>query len=111
MLDEKLQAAINEAATLSPEAQEELAAQIESWLADACWDALFETPESQAFLDELIQEAKNGPTAPYEWDALLEDPRGDAFVAETFRAGAEGAVSAVSNACRYGRRGGRRWVR
>lgn len=30
MLNEKLQAAINEAATLSPEAQEALAAQIES---------------------------------------------------------------------------------
>ena len=68
MLNEKLQAAINEAATLSPEAQEELATQIESWLADARWDALLETPESQAFLDELIQEARNSPTAPCEWD-------------------------------------------
>jgi hypothetical protein len=68
VLNEKLQAAINEAATLSPEAQEELAAQIESWLADARWDALLETPESDAFLDELIQEAKNSPTAPCEWD-------------------------------------------
>ena len=68
MLNEKLQAAINEAATLSPEAQEELAAQIESWLADARWDALLESPESQEFLNELIQEAKNGPTAPCEWD-------------------------------------------
>ena len=90
MLNEKLQAAINEAATLSPEAQEALAAQIEAWLADARWDALLETPESQAFLDELIEEARNGPTAPCEWDdeaewdALIEDPRGDAFVAELF---------------------------
>ncbi len=68
MLNEKLQAAINEAATLSPEAQEALAAQIESWLADARWDALLESPESDAFLDELIQEAKNGPTTPCKWD-------------------------------------------
>ena len=90
MLNEKLQAAINEAATLSPEAQEELAAQIESWLADARWDALLESPESDAFLDELIQEAKNGPTAPCEWDALLEDPRGDAFVAELFQQARKG---------------------
>jgi hypothetical protein len=35
MLNEKLQAAIDQAATLSPEAQDVLAAQIESWLADA----------------------------------------------------------------------------
>jgi len=68
MLNEKLLAAINEAAALSPEAQEELAAQIESWLADARWDTLLESPESDAFLDELIQEAKNGPTAPCEWE-------------------------------------------
>ena len=68
MLNEKLQAAINEAATLSPEAQEELAAQIESWLADARWDALLESPESDAFLDELIQEARNGPDHSLRWD-------------------------------------------
>jgi hypothetical protein len=68
-----LQAAINEAATLSPEAQKELAAQIESWLADG------------------------------RWDALLEDPRGDAFVAEFFEQAQKGAIPAFSNACRYGR--------
>lgn len=35
MLNEKLQAAIDQAATLSPEAQEALATQVESWLANA----------------------------------------------------------------------------
>jgi hypothetical protein len=91
MLNEKLQAAIDKAATLSPEAQEALAAQIESWLADARWDALLETPESHAFLEELIQDARNGPTAPCKWDALLEDPRGDAFVAELFEQAQKGS--------------------
>ena len=58
MLNEKLQAAIDEAATLSPEAQEALAAQIESWLADARWDALLEDPRGDAFVAELFQQAQ-----------------------------------------------------
>lgn len=64
MLSEKPQAAIEHLATLSPEAQEALAAQIESWLANARWGALLATSGSHAFLDQLIDEAKNGPPLP-----------------------------------------------
>jgi len=65
MLNEKLQAAINEPATLSPEAQEELAVQIESWLADSRWDALLEDPRGDAFVAELFQQAQKGPFRPF----------------------------------------------
>ena len=61
MLNEKSRAAINEAATLPPEAQEALAAQIEAWLADARWDALIEDPRGDSFVAELFQQAKKGP--------------------------------------------------
>ena len=68
MLAEKLQAAINEAATLSSEAQEALAAQIEAWLADARWDELLEDQRGDALVAELFREARNSPTYPCEWD-------------------------------------------
>lgn len=73
MLNEKLQAAIDEAATLSPEAQEELAAQIESWLADARWDALLEDPREDAFVAELFQQARKGPFRPFPTPVDMED--------------------------------------
>ena len=73
MLNEKLQAAIDEAATLSPEAQEELAAQIESWLADARWDALLEDPRGDAFVAELFEQAQKGPFRPFPTPADMGD--------------------------------------
>ena len=73
MLNEKLQAAIKEATTLSPEAQEELAAQIESWLADARWDTLIEDPRGDTSVAELFREARDGPTFPCEWDEETKD--------------------------------------
>lgn len=73
MLNEKLQAAINEAATLSPEAQEALAAQIESWLADARWDALLEDPRGDAFVAELFEQARKGPFRPFPTPADMGD--------------------------------------
>jgi hypothetical protein len=67
-----MEAAINDAATLPPEAQEALAARIESWLADARWDALLEDPRADAFVAELFREAREGPTHPCEWDEKLD---------------------------------------
>jgi hypothetical protein len=68
-----LQAAINEAATLSPEAQEELAAQIESWLADGRWDALLEDPRGDAFVAEFFEQAQKGPFRPFPTPADMGD--------------------------------------
>jgi len=73
MLNEKLQAAIKEAATLSPEAQEELAAQIESWLADARWDTLIEDPRGDTSVAELFEQAQKGPYRPFPTPADMGD--------------------------------------
>ena len=77
MLNEKLQAAIKEATTLSPEAQEELAAQIESWLADARWNTLLEDPRGDALVAELFEQARKGPFRPFPTPADMGDKAGD----------------------------------
>ena len=64
MLNEKSRAALTAAATLSPEAQEALAAQIEAWLANARWDALIEDPRGDVFVAELFQQARRESFRP-----------------------------------------------
>jgi hypothetical protein len=60
MLNEKLQAAIDEAATLSPEAQEALAAQLED-------------PRGDVFVAELFEQARKGPFRPFPTPADMGD--------------------------------------
>ena len=64
MLIEKLQSAMDRIQTLSPEQQEALAEQIESFLDGALWDAQFADPDSEPFFDELLEDAKRSRPCP-----------------------------------------------
>jgi len=65
MLNEKLRATVEHLADLPGDEQEQLAAQIEAWLSDRQWDALLEDPRGDAFVAQLIEEAKAGPLYPW----------------------------------------------
>lgn len=54
MLSARLKAAIDSAAQLPPDAQEKLAAQLESAIANAHWDADLNDPENDDWLSEWI---------------------------------------------------------
>jgi hypothetical protein len=65
---ERLQAAIDSAARLPRERQDELAERIEALLDEldeADWDAAFADPRSSAFFAELAAEASEGPNRPF----------------------------------------------
>lgn len=67
MMTERLQSAIAHAANLLPEAQDRLAAQIESAILNAQWDADIADPQNDAWLQEWIAEAQQ--------DRRLTSPR------------------------------------
>ena len=77
MITDRLRAAVDGAADISPEAQDKLAAQIEAWLDaldDALWDQQFADPRSQAVFAELASKAQEGPFLPFPTPADLGDP-------------------------------------
>jgi hypothetical protein len=65
MLTERLKAAIDSAAQLDPEAQEKVAAQLESAIANARWDADLNDPQNDAWLSEWIAEARQDETVDF----------------------------------------------
>jgi hypothetical protein len=76
ILSERLQAAMENAARLPIERQDELAARIEALLDEldeAAWDAAFADPRSQAFFAELAQEADSPPRRPFSKPAGWTD--------------------------------------
>jgi hypothetical protein len=58
MLTKRLQAAVDDAAQLPPEAQDAVAAEIESIIKDARWDALLSDPRSDAVLRRMVEDAE-----------------------------------------------------
>lgn len=65
MLIDRLKAAIDSAAQLSPELQERVAAQLESAIASALWDADLDDPQNDAWLSEWIDEARQEETVDF----------------------------------------------
>lgn len=65
MLIERLQAAVNDAARLSPEAQEALAAQIESAVRNAIWDTQLDDPRYDHVLRQMVEEAEQDEWLPF----------------------------------------------
>lgn len=65
MLSARLQAAIDSATQLPPDAQEKVAAQLESAIANALWDADLNDPENDAWLGEWISEARQDETVDF----------------------------------------------
>ena len=68
ILSERLQAAMDSAARLPRERQDELAARIEEPLDEldsAAWDAAFVEPGSADFFAELAADVESGPTRPF----------------------------------------------
>ena len=65
MMTERLQSAIANAANLSPDAQDRLAAQIESAILNAQWDADLADPQNDAWLREWIAEAQQDETTDF----------------------------------------------
>ena len=62
MLTERLKAAMNSAAQLSPEAQDKVAAQLESAIANALWDTDLKDPQNDAWRREWIAQARRDET-------------------------------------------------
>jgi len=73
MLNERLKAALDSAAQLPPEVQEKVAAQIESAVRNALWDAQLNDPQYDDVIRELIEEAKRGPQLPFPTPADMGD--------------------------------------
>ena len=65
MLTERLQAAINSAASLPAEAQDKVAAQIESAILNAQWDAELADPQNDEWLKQWIEEAQQEETVDF----------------------------------------------
>ena len=65
MVTERLQAAIEQAAQLTPEAQDKIAAQLESAVRNALWDAQLNDPQYDHVLEELIAEAEAQEPLPF----------------------------------------------
>jgi hypothetical protein len=65
MLSARLKAAIDSAARLPPDAQEKLATQLESAIANALWDADLNDPENDEWLSEWIEEARQDETVDF----------------------------------------------
>ena len=73
MLNERLKAALDSAAQLPPEVQDKVAAQIESAVRNALWDAQLSDPHYDDVISELIEEAKRGPQLPFPTPADMGD--------------------------------------
>jgi hypothetical protein len=58
MISDELQAAMNHAAQLPPDAQDKVAAELESAILNAQWDADLDDPANDAWLAEWIAEAR-----------------------------------------------------
>jgi len=65
MLTERLKAALDNAALLDPDAQEKVAAQLESAIASARWDADLNDPHNDAWLSAWIAEAREDQTVGF----------------------------------------------
>jgi hypothetical protein len=65
MLTERLKAAIESATQLPPDAQEKVAAQLESAIANARWDADLNDAGNDAWLNEWIAEARQDETVEF----------------------------------------------
>jgi hypothetical protein len=65
MITERLKAAIAKAEELPQEAQDALAAQIESAISNARWDALLADPRYDAILEEMIAQADTEEPLPF----------------------------------------------
>ncbi|HEY7340007.1 MAG TPA: hypothetical protein VH591_03940 [Ktedonobacterales bacterium] len=65
MLSARLKAAIDSATQLPPDAQEKVAAQLESAIANALWDADLNDPENDEWLGEWIAEARQDETVDF----------------------------------------------
>jgi hypothetical protein len=64
-MTERLQAAIDDAAQLPPAAQDAVAAEIESLIKNARWDALLSDPRSDDVLRRMVQEAEKEVAMPF----------------------------------------------
>ena len=65
MLTERLKAAIESATRLPADAQEKIAAQLESAIANAQWDDDLNDPENDEWLAEWIAEARQDETVDF----------------------------------------------
>ena len=65
MLTERLKAAIESATQLPPDAQEKIAAQLESAIANALWDADLDDPANDEWVVEWIAEARQDETVDF----------------------------------------------
>ena len=65
MLTERLKAAMDNAAHLPPEAQDKVAAQLESAVTNALWDADLNDPRNDAWLQDWIAEARQDETVDF----------------------------------------------
>lgn len=65
MLSERLQAAIQSASQLPPEAQDKVAAQLESAITNALWDADLNDPDNDKWLSGWVAEARQDDTVDF----------------------------------------------
>ncbi len=65
MLNERLKAALESASQLPPEVQEKVAAQIESAVRNALWDAQLNDPQYDDVIRELIAAAEREEPLPF----------------------------------------------
>jgi hypothetical protein len=65
MITERLQKAIERAAQLPPEEQDKLAAQLESAVRNALWDAQLNDPSNDHIIEALIAEARAQEPLPF----------------------------------------------
>ena len=74
MLTERLKAAIESATQLPPDAQEKIAAQLESAIANALWDADLDDPVNDEWLAEWIAEARQDETVDFPLPGAEHSP-------------------------------------
>ncbi|MGH2516148.1 MAG: hypothetical protein ACRDHP_10885 [Ktedonobacterales bacterium] len=72
MLSERLQAVINSAAQLPADIQDQVAAQLESAITNALWDADLRDPQNDAWLTEWIAEARQDETVDFPLPSAVE---------------------------------------
>lgn len=65
MIIERLQAAVESAAQLSPEEQDKIAAQLESAVHNALWDAQLNDPQYDHIIADLIAQAEKEQDLPF----------------------------------------------
>lgn len=82
MIIERLQAAVESAAQLSPAEQEKIAEQLESAVRNALWDAQLNDPQYDHIIDELIAHAENERTLPFPTPHDMGDDESDVDCAE-----------------------------